>query len=824
MADWPADLLELVKKTIALPSRPMKKPEFEFQLTSEAANRNFLVLRKYDFDIKTALKAQEGTPLEYGSEFRLARELEPIFQSHPMWGHLKKILLNGSNWPLDPLDEERRLADFEAALARGNHKGAQKKHELLEKLVEKDVVNGYSLPLPLGKLIRIPGTVLAPMNIAAQNTINELGQIIAKDRLTHDQSFDFSEKSSVNSRVRKDELQPCRYGHCIKRIINWLVAARRKHPGVKILSQKVDFKAAYRRMHLCWKVATQTCTHLPEKELALMALRLTFGGSPGPTEWGTLSESVTDLTNAILEHPDWDPTSLHSSYAHLIPARKDLPDDIPFGEGRELIVDVPVNDIGMSDIYIDDIFTACLDLPESDNIKRLEHAALLSIDVVARPLLEEEPLPREFLAALAKLLAEAGPEETKTMLGWFLDLRRLIISLPENKARAWNQEIDEMLEEGKTQAKRLERNIGRFVNIGMILPYVHHFLSRCRTLLRKAQNRHSAVTIPEAVREDLVLMKRVIERARNGVDMNNLAHRYPDHLYRNDSCPFGMGGYGVDGKAWRWIIPKELRFRASNNLLEHLANIVSVKLGLIDGDIKKGDCVLTMSDSMVSTSWLRKSNFDEEPEDDELDAVQAEVRASVAREHALTIMENEICEYPHWFEGVKNQVADALSRDDDRTDDELTDILKRHLPSQVPESFRIVQLPKEIISWLTSVLQKLPVKEQLRKEHTRTKIGRGRGGVSLQKNADSSTIFTSTDSQDLSAQESWEPLHQLCVKDDLQGHLMKPWLNQLLEMPSHMWLRPSGIRTGETQHSTKTVSLREFYQGNIELTATPIHQ
>jgi hypothetical protein len=72
------------------------------------------------------------------------------------------------------------------------------------------------------------------------------------------------------------------------------------------------------------------------------------------------------------------------------------------------------------------------------------------------------------MAAMEKLLAEAGMEETKIMLGWLLDFRRLVISLPNNKAVAWSQEITDMLEEGKTKAKRLERNIGRFVNIGMI--------------------------------------------------------------------------------------------------------------------------------------------------------------------------------------------------------------------------------------------------------------------------------------------------------------------------------------------------------------------
>jgi hypothetical protein len=82
-------------------------------------------------------------------------------------------------------------------------------------------------------------------------------------------------------------------------------------------------------------------------------------------------------------------------------------------------------------------------------------------------------------------------------------------------------------------------------------------------------------------------------------------------------------------------------------------------------------------------------------------------------EDALTMMENEICDYSQWFPGTKNVVADSLSRDDDRTDKELTFIYKtfRPEPEQVPSHFKVVPVPNEIISWLTSVLQKLPVRE-----------------------------------------------------------------------------------------------------------------
>jgi hypothetical protein len=55
-------------------------------------------------------------------------------------------------------------------------------------------------------------------------------------------------------------------------------------------------------------------------------------------------------------------------------------------------------------------------------------------------------------------------------------------------------------------------------------------------------------------------------------------------------------------------------------------------------------------------------------------------------------------EYSQWFRGADNNVADALSRDNVRTDNELTKILRSHCPSQLHQHFKIVPLPNKIVS------------------------------------------------------------------------------------------------------------------------------
>ena len=95
-------------------------------------------------------------------------------------------------------------------------------------------------------------------------------------------------------------------------------------------------------------------------------------------------------------------------------------------------------------------------------------------------------------------------------------------------------------------------------------------------------------------------MLRFLEIARQGINMNLIAFRRPTHVYQSDSCPFGLGGYSDKGFAWWFEILKDLRFRASNNLLEYVASIISPWVDLLASHLHQGDCALSMTDSTTS--------------------------------------------------------------------------------------------------------------------------------------------------------------------------------------------------------------------------------
>ena len=172
-----------------------------------------------------------------------------------------------------------------------------------------------------------------------------------------------------------------------------------------------------------------------------------------------------------------------------------------------------------------------------------------------------------------------------------------------------------------------------------------------------------------------------------------------------------------------------------------------------------------MMDSSTSAGWLRKTNFLEIIEVD-ADVVHATVRIKTAHHHATLFLDMGIKESSQWFPGQENNVANALLPDFDRSDDKLTQIIRNACPSQRSQHFQIVLLPNKIGSWLTMLLLKLPVKEQLREAHTRTKLGRGAASPSILIPLESSTMSSSIPLQDLNETRSSEPLPSLSGKDN----------------------------------------------------------
>jgi hypothetical protein len=212
------------------------------------------------------------------------------------------------------------------------------------------------------------------------------------------------------------------------------------------------------------------------------------------------------------------------------------------------------------------------------------------------------------MVAKDKLKAEGGLSETKVILGWHFNFQTLTATLPEHKFIAWSTEIHKMVDSGKTTKQDLESTIGRMGHVSFIIPWVFHFLSRLQSLLARAHKRRVRM-IDDVCKKDLALMLTILEKAKNGIDMNLLAFRSPDRIYYSDSCPTGLGSYSDQGHAWRFQIPNNLLLCTTNNLLEFLAGIITPWIDIINGRLRPGECALSVTDSTTAKGWMQKSNF-----------------------------------------------------------------------------------------------------------------------------------------------------------------------------------------------------------------------
>ena len=813
----PPWFLPALRKLAATETATPKKSPVIFKQTEEAAHENEQLLKSFDFDIEKLIAAHSDTTLGYGSEFRSVEQLKPLIGRHPNFESLSLVLTMGMPYVFTKeLDSVTKLTEMKTLITRGNHKSAKDFPDQVQKLLAKDVLHGFSIPLPVAALHNIPNAAVQPLGLAQQWTLDENGKRLVKFRITQDLSFSSSKQEtpvSVNSRIDMDAYPEMIYGWCFPRILHYTVAMRLAYPTFRILIAKYDYSDAYRRMTHSAGAAAQTIAI--HKELAYLALRLTYGGAPNPPSWCSFSEIVTDLSNEISQCLDWRPDEIRSPAQPTLPEPKRLPESITIEPGKQMAVAIPIpmeGTVGRVDGFIDDLINVFLDDPH--NCALQPHVVPLAMHVTSRPHAgeREEPIARRPILSLSKLEAEGSPAEVQIVLGWRINTRTLSVALPDDKYNAWVEDIQQFLKAGSCTFHEFEQLIGRLNHASFVMPITRHFLGRARALLEPRQHQHAIITLGPPVKDDLTLWKTILANANTGISMNLIVTREPDRICWSDACPFGIGGYSLSGRAWRIQIPASSTIRGHagvNNLLEFVGMVVNIWLECLDSNDNQV-CILAVGDNTSAIGWLFKSS--------KLDPTSPSHMAHLlaARHLATLLMNHGCCIASQHIKGELNVVADLLSfvGEDDRgkhhplahdhpPNDVLTQRFHDHLPSQVPESFAISQLPNEILSWVTLVLQTMESSLiAAKKGGTKTQTGFGGDG---QGSADgqatrltpSSLCYPTTSenswcdrSSSAIAMPSGKPM--VTLMETVRGR----WWRALSAKPQATWLRRFGAISG----------------------------
>jgi hypothetical protein len=599
----------------------------------------------------------------------------------------------------------------------------------------------------------------------------------------------------VNARVIRENLDELYYGHSLYRLLHYIVSLRLNYPSTKILLAKTDLKGAYRRITLHGDTAARCIITLGD--ISLLSLRLTFGGSPCPNEFCVVSEIIADLANDILHSPDWDPKITHSPHTISLPLEKESASDAPFQPGKELDVQVPLDIQGKVEIYIDDGITAILDI--NNNKLRGSNAMALAIHTICRPISVNELVQRDDCLSLSKLAEEGTLSESAKVLGWKIDTRSMLISLPPDKFNAWNSDIKKFMDNKKASKEELDTLIGRLNHAAGVLPLARYYLNRIRraasaqdidtTRMPKTKTKWLSKT----VLQDLHLFHETfLPKIHMGISINLLTYRRPTHIIFSDACPKGLGGYSVNtGKAWRWEIPTEFEdsLKNKNNTLEFLAAVISIWMEISSTSTPPLSCILALGDNTSAVGWLHNVNVDESDN---------KALHIISRKLAALLMSANCCLYSQHFKGEHNEVADTLSRRHDLSDSALVALIFSSYPDQIPGTFKIDLLPPSIISWMIWLLQKNKDHTESNNKQKTKKRGHGADGE-LTWNELKTPMTHSYNSLNPSCDpESSELSQQPSDKGSFQEKIKTVWREAQLKRPWQNWAKSSGQTWGST--------------------------
>jgi len=832
---WVEELISVARTECTVPGRP----HVRFGTSQEDLEHNTTFLADCDWDLQEVFRRHTGTTADHGSEFRPVEQLRRIIGKHPGFAYVEEMLTSGFDYHLTrELTEQEREREVKAQLERGNHMSAVQNMDDVHALLIGDVRKGFVLPFNSNAILNVKGLHLQPGGVVRQLSLRADGSRQPKSRFTHDLSFSItSEDASVNARVDMTKHPEMVYGWCLSRLLHWIAALRFRYPGVRILISKFDFSDAYKRISQSPRASAASVVLFGE--VAYICWRMVFGGSPNPAGFSGFSEILTDLANEIA-CSDYSPDDFACPTVQTkhLEVRVTEEEDADFVEAIMPAFEVPTGSRSCRDCFIDDIIDCKLDTAASS--KRLCHIVPMAVHVMGRPHAGDdlEPVPRKPILAPEKLEAEGRSAERQVVLGWEIRTRCFTVALPNDKHLAWRGDLVAMIQAGQVSRKGLESMIGRLNHASFVIPLSRHFLNEIRKKCERAP-RHNVdrqiVRFNEHEIADLNLWVEFLDQARRGISINLLTVRTPTRMAWSDSCPFGLGGYSLQGRAWRIRVPRDCPLYGddtANNVLEFLAMAISILLLLKEAaeDQERQPCILVLGDNTSAVSWIYRSgrvarNSRYYP------AVKfiARTIASRALQAGAQICSQHIA-------GGTNIVADLLSFEgncrgttnpitiDSPPDDILTDRVHKFYSQIIPRGFKIRHLPDEIESFALSAMR-LAARSWTRKGNQPTKKTTGIGGdgeVSCENGGwgmtHSSIRFPATRS-DCSWPEGMCPITapiNSTHREKLLQSVRGPWYRRLFETPLAVWQRRSGNVEGPAPSTSRSESMMQdrFIQGS----------
>ena len=153
------------------------------------------------------------------------------------------------------------------------------------------------------------------------------------------------------------------------------------------------------------------------------------------------------------------------------------------------------------------------------------------------------------------------------------------------------------------------------------------------------------------------------------------------------------------------------------NLLELLSSEVSIYMTILQ--LGQGSHILEFTDSSSALGWMHKASFD---------PVNTDSHDAVAQWLGWMLVNNETYLYSQYIKETVKIIAFSLSRDFLKSDQTLTNIFDQILPQQTAAMFHIKQLPRNVISWISSLAAASTLPTASPKPLQPSSLATGKGG------------------------------------------------------------------------------------------------
>jgi hypothetical protein len=206
------------------------------------------------------------------------------------------------------------------------------------------------------------------------------------------------------------------------------------------------------------------------------------------------------------------------------------------------------------------------------------------------------------------------------------------VFLTHEKAQEWISDTMTCIKSGQCTKSTLDSLIGRFNQKSMIIHIGQYFLPQlCHCLHKHSYNhKNKLITLLPWEIKDLKLWVIFINYLSQTGIISTITY--------SDACKWDIGGYTIHhGNAWRYFLPTHLQSRASINLLESIAAIVTIHLS-ITKDPQHSTVhpyILAFTDNSSTVGWLFNSTFN--PAKDRCHDDIAQFLACLLFQHNVTL-------------------------------------------------------------------------------------------------------------------------------------------------------------------------------------------